>query len=134
MRVRAIIIENGRLLLIRRQKGGEQYWVFPGGGVETSDASLTAALQREALEELGLELEVGEQIVQIPSNDAAATEPQSFFLCRIVGGVLGSGTGEEWKRSQVDNVYELQWVPISEVQGIELRPAELKATLLRLVS
>ena len=132
MRVRAIIIEDGRLLLIRRQKGGDQYWVFPGGGVEASDASLTAALQREALEELGVELEVGEQVVQIPPNDAAVTEPQTFFRCRIVRGALGSGTGDEWKKSQADNVYELQWVPISDVQRIDLRPMELKATLARL--
>ncbi len=33
-RVRAVIIENGKLLTIKRTKSNLVYWVIPGGGVE----------------------------------------------------------------------------------------------------
>ncbi len=55
-RVRAIIIVVGSILLIHRIKGGREYWVFPGGGVEEYDQSPIHALQRECLEEIGVEV------------------------------------------------------------------------------
>ena len=58
-RVCAIIVQGQTLLLIHRVKGGREYWVFPGGGLEEADGSPENGLQRECLEELGVEVEVG---------------------------------------------------------------------------
>ena len=39
MRNRAggILIENGKVLLIHRIKDNDEYYVFPGGGIETNE-------------------------------------------------------------------------------------------------
>ncbi len=53
IRVSAILRWDGRVLLIRHDKRGEEVWLLPGGGVQVGE-SLTQALQRELIEELGL--------------------------------------------------------------------------------
>ncbi len=53
IRVSAILRWDGRVLLIRHDKRGEEVWLLPGGGVQVGE-SLTQALQRELTEELGL--------------------------------------------------------------------------------
>ena len=45
-RVRAIVIHCGKVLLIQRIKENEEYWVFPGGGVEETDENIEDALIR----------------------------------------------------------------------------------------
>jgi ADP-ribose pyrophosphatase YjhB (NUDIX family) len=53
IRVSAILRWRGRVLLIRHEKGARDVWLLPGGGVRVGE-SLTRALQRELMEELGL--------------------------------------------------------------------------------
>ena len=58
----AVIQQAGFVLIQRRPQKGllAGLWEFPGGKLETSDADLAACLQREIIEELGVEVEVGE--------------------------------------------------------------------------
>ncbi|RSM34881.1 NUDIX hydrolase, partial [Actinoplanes sp. ATCC 53533] len=52
-RVRAVLVTpNDKVLLIRRERPHTPvYWVLPGGGVESTDASREDALRREVHEE-----------------------------------------------------------------------------------
>ena len=63
MRVRAavIIVENGRVALIERVRDRHTYFKFPGGGVESGESPQQAAV-REAHEELGVSVELGDLI------------------------------------------------------------------------
>src|SRR4030042_3106156 len=57
-----IIDDQGRLFLSRRgakAKNERGLWEFPGGSVEFGE-TLSEALQREMLEEYGIEIQVGE--------------------------------------------------------------------------
>ena len=54
IRVSAILRWQGRILLCRHEKGGKAVWLLPGGGVNSGE-SLTEALGRELLEEVGVE-------------------------------------------------------------------------------
>lgn len=56
--VRAIILDQGRLLLVNAYAGRTDLWCAPGGGVE-AHASLPDNLIREAHEETGLSITVG---------------------------------------------------------------------------
>jgi ADP-ribose pyrophosphatase YjhB (NUDIX family) len=57
IRVSAILHWQGRVLLIRQEKPGKQYWMLPGGGVDSGE-TLIEALRRELREELGIEADV----------------------------------------------------------------------------
>lgn len=53
IRVSAILRWRGRILLLRHEKGKDEVWLLPGGGVRTGE-SLIRALRRELWEETGL--------------------------------------------------------------------------------
>jgi ADP-ribose pyrophosphatase YjhB (NUDIX family) len=57
IRVSALLRWNDRVLLCRHEKPGKEYWLLPGGGVNTGE-SLVDALHRELWEELGIGEEV----------------------------------------------------------------------------
>jgi 8-oxo-dGTP diphosphatase len=57
IRVSAVLRWNDRVLLCRHEKGGREYWLLPGGGVECGE-SLTDALHRELREECAIEDEL----------------------------------------------------------------------------
>jgi 8-oxo-dGTP diphosphatase len=57
IRVSAILHWQGRVLLIRQEKPGKEYWMLPGGGVDSGE-TLIEALRRELREELGIEADV----------------------------------------------------------------------------
>ncbi len=57
VRVAAIIIENGKILLIAHKKNNNVYWLLPGGGVKFCE-SLQQALVRELHEELNISVNV----------------------------------------------------------------------------
>ena len=57
IRVSAILRWQGRVLLCRQEKPNKEYWLLPGGGVDSGE-SLIEALRRELREELGIEADV----------------------------------------------------------------------------
>jgi 8-oxo-dGTP diphosphatase len=54
IRVSAILRWQGRILLCRHEKPEKEYWLLPGGGVNSGE-SLVDALHRELAEEVGIE-------------------------------------------------------------------------------
>jgi len=58
IRVSAVLRWHGRVLLCRHEKPGRgEYWLLPGGGVNSGE-SLVAALHRELREEVGIADEI----------------------------------------------------------------------------
>ncbi|MEN2997539.1 MAG: NUDIX hydrolase [Brevinematia bacterium] len=54
LRVQGVMFNrDGKLLLVKHRKGGKEYYVLPGGGVEYGE-SLVNALARELKEELNI--------------------------------------------------------------------------------
>ena len=76
IRVSALLRWQGRILLCRHEKPGKEYWLLPGGGVDSGE-SLVDALQRELLEEVGLqdELPLEGPIAIVDSIGPAAKPP-----------------------------------------------------------
>lgn len=129
-RVRAIIIENNKLLTIKRIKKDETYWVLPGGGIE-EDENEKKALERECKEELGVEVRVGELVFEDDFYWKDILEKVYFYKCEISKGQLGTGMGPEYEEdSKYEGSFDLEWLDIEKLEDYDLRPIELKLKLL----
>lgn len=127
-RVRAIIIHNGNIILIKRVKKDEVYFVFPGGGVESGEEKIQAMV-REVKEELGLDVEVKELITSRCLGEPSTDQIEYFYLCDITGGVLGTGVGPEFQEnseSEYDGAHNIIEVPLSEIGQLNLLPLAIK--------
>jgi mutator protein MutT len=112
--VGAVIIENGRILLVKRgNEPNKGKWSVPGGLVRIGE-SLIEALKREIREEVGVEIEVDD--VACVSEEIFRNGEVKFhyviidFFARIVDGNVRPGSDAE----------EIRWVPINEVDKIEV--------------
>lgn len=120
-RVSAVIIRDKKILLIKRIKRGEEYYVFPGGGVEAGEI-LMDATRREIKEELSLDAKIGEELFRIQNQN----KEEIFFLVKEFSGVPEIG-GPEKERMSDGNRYAPEWKTIDEFQKLEnIYPAEAK--------
>jgi 8-oxo-dGTP diphosphatase len=133
MRIRAgvVLVEDDKVALIERFRGGNHYYVFPGGGVDEGETIEEAAI-REMEEETGLRVTVGCKLAEIYFG----LSTQHYFLAERVGGEYGSGTGEEFTDADPDDptegIYVPIWMPIEELSEHEkVYPADIKELVLQ---
>jgi 8-oxo-dGTP pyrophosphatase MutT (NUDIX family) len=132
MRVRAgcILIEDNKLALIERHRGGRHYFTFPGGGVHEGETDEQAAV-REMEEETGLKVRVIRKIAEIHFNK----NPQPYFLVERVSGEYGTGTGDEFGEfDPVSGTYDPIWMPLAEILEKNVLPRELAGIVFRSVT
>jgi 8-oxo-dGTP diphosphatase len=122
-----VLFVDDQVALIKRWRpDAGHYAVLPGGGVEDGETPEVAAA-REAMEELGLEVRVVETLF-VEHWDG---QPHTFLRCSVVGGSLGTGTGEEYtaERQARRGTYEPALVPVDDVASVGLRPTWLAERL-----
>ena len=117
-----ILIEQDKVVLIRREKHGRVYYVFPGGKQEIGE-TIEQCAKREAFEELGVEVEVGELLTTVPFNGT-----QYYFFAKIIGGQFGTGQAEEFLEPH-GGTYLPLWMPISELDDKTVIPHEVVTAL-----
>jgi 8-oxo-dGTP diphosphatase len=95
--VGAVILEKGRVLLVRRARDPLQgRWVVPGGRVEWGE-TLEEAIVREVREETGLDVRPTEMLGVVDAIDRALGEVRFHhvivdYLCVLEGGTLCAGS------------------------------------------
>ena len=130
IRVRAVILQSGAVLLIHRIKGKNEYWVFPGGGMEKGDTDPQGALIRECKEELGVDIKVGELFDSQRLKLQEKEREELFFFSEIVGGKLGTGKGPEFQgRDTYKGEYVIEWVPKDRLSRLKVLPVIIKQKL-----
>jgi len=121
--VGAVIVSEGRALLVRRATEplkGE--WSIPGGVLELGER-LHDGVRREALEETGLDVEPQEVLEVFDSIFADGEGRTQYhyvlvdYLCRVLGGEARAGS----------DVSEVKWVSLVELDMIELRDSIKRA-------
>jgi ADP-ribose pyrophosphatase YjhB (NUDIX family) len=112
--VGAVVIESGRLLVIKRGRPPAQgLWAVPGGKVAWGE-TMRATARREVKEETGLEVEVGEVVWAGDSIGPGAPPDWHYclvdFLASPVGGDLMAG----------DDAADARWVTRAEAEALPL--------------
>jgi len=113
----AAIIRRAKKILITRRRDHVHLaglWEFPGGKVEDGE-SLRSALQREILEELGVDVEVDCEFFTVEHEYPAKSVRLHFFNCTILQG-----------EPQRLDVADLQWVDIAALPNFEFPPADVE--------
>jgi len=104
IRICGILIENERILLVKHEGLGKlgTFWSPPGGGVEFGE-TVEETLQREFLEETGLEVKCGPFILFHEHIDSRFHALELFFKVDRIKGVeiLGSDPEMEGKKAML---------------------------------
>lgn len=108
--VGAVIVEDGRILLVQRGKPpAEGLWAVPGGRVEPTE-TVREAVAREAFEETGLDVDVGDLVwtgrIQGTDHDYLLFD----FHARVMGGELRAAS----------DAADARWVPLDAVEGLPI--------------
>ena len=122
IRVSAILRWKGRMLLCRHEKPGKEYWLLPGGGVNSGE-SLVDALHRELAEEIGIDEKLP---VEGPVAIVDSISPTQGFAAKhvvhiIFAGDLG-GRSLEAVTSQDAAVRGHRLFEVNDLDGVVLHP------------
>lgn len=121
--VRAIIVEEGRLLVVNAWHTSKSALMCaPGGGVEVG-SSLPHNLIREVHEETGLTIDVGPPCLVNEYHDAPSRfhQVEVFFRCTVA---LGSARPMEWSDPE-GIVSDRRWLTRAELAQVPHKPDSL---------
>ena len=125
---RAMIVKGKEIVLMHRKEKDEEYYCFPGGGIEP-DETVEAALIREVKEETSLEVVVEKLLYRhrVRQND----DDQLFYLCRYISGEPHlHPESEEIKSLSNDHFEEPVWARIKMFPKMRVLPIEIRDAFL----
>lgn len=123
-RVGALLRRGEEILLIHRFKNGVEYWVLPGGGVE-SEETIEEALVREVMEETSL---MANEFKLLGEHDREDGGKHIFYEVMAEGEpILG---GPEKEMMNENDIYILEWVEKEVAKAMaNMYPVEIKEYL-----
>jgi ADP-ribose pyrophosphatase YjhB (NUDIX family) len=126
---RAIIIEDGNILVMNRNKYGSEYTTLVGGRINDNE-SLEEGLTREVREETGLTV-TSTRLVFIEEHHAPYNE-QYIYLCEIGphDPIAVQATSEEGIMNKMDmNVHTPVWANVNSFSKVSFRTPQLQAAI-----
>ena len=135
IRVAGIIPMEGGIALMHRvgvlkQKEYQDYYTFPGGGLEENETTEEGTI-REIQEELGIKVRIVRKMYEIYSEKFQQRE--IFYLCEYIEGEIGTGNGPEFSNNPQyvnSGKYIPEIIEKEKLSEILLLPKEIKDKLL----
>lgn len=128
--VRAIIVKDNNLLVMKRNKFGKVYYTLPGGGIDPGETA-EQALQREIYEEASIQFSNPRLVYIEEAGDPYGI--QYVYVCDYGSGEPAlQPDSEEAKINKLgQNLHEPIWLPLDTLADTALRTDELKGRLLK---
>jgi len=116
VRVAALIVLDGNVVLVRHRSGPSTYHLLPGGGVDYRE-TLRDALVREVAEETGVRVEVGRPLVINDTIDPRGPRHvvNITFECTVTGGTITT-------RPLDRRIEAVDLVAPGELRSLDFRP------------
>jgi len=128
--IKAVIVREGRLLVLKCRDQEGIWYLLPGGGQQPGE-TIDQALRRECLEELGCEVRMGPlRFVRdyiAKNHEFAASDPDThqvelMFACNL--------ESEPSFATQPDSMQEgFAWLEVTSLPGCRLYPRVLEQAL-----
>lgn len=113
--------ENGEILCTLRDKSKYDYvsfkWEFPGGKIEENETH-HQTLSRELMEELEIEVEIGDFFYQVEHDYPDFHLSMSLYECKIISSEMKTNVHKGIKWLKPENIMELDWaaadIPVAQ--------------------
>jgi ADP-ribose pyrophosphatase YjhB (NUDIX family) len=127
--VRAIVRRGDKLLVMRRDKFGDRYYILVGGSMGPGETT-EQALERELREETSLKLTSAKPVFKEDAGDIYGT--QYIYLCECEGDepVLAPDSEEAKINALGQNLYTPLWISIEEFKTVRFRSKRLHAAVI----
>lgn len=128
--VRAIVVKDDALLVMRRNKFGQEYYSLVGGGIDFGETP-EEALHRELAEEASLKVDNLRLVIVQESGEKFGI--QYIYTCDYLSGepALSPESEEAKIHAEGHNLYQPLWLPLGEASEANILPQELKAVVLK---
>jgi len=121
-----VIVKNDKVLLMRRIRNGQEYYVFPDGGVKEGESTETATI-REIKEELSINPKIDKLLFEIENQG----RQEYYYLIKEFSGQPQLG-GEEKQRMNENNQYHPIWMSLDKLRELDnLYPKEDKSRIIK---
>ncbi len=126
---RAIIFENGKILVMHRQKYGSEYFTLVGGRSNENE-TMEQTLVREVKEETGMQV-VAAKLVYIEMHQSPYNE-QYIYVCNVAPheGIAVQDASEEGEMNRFEaNVHKPYWVEVKAFSSMPFRTPQLQQAI-----
>lgn len=122
---KALVIKDGRMLAVKINDGGEEFYIMPGGGQQAGEL-LPDACEREVAEETGIEVKAKDAVFIIEGSEGEPFHRVDIvFLCDYIG--------ESDKEHHGDNNQAgYEWLSIDTLNKNPLYPSKLRRPIMNL--
>jgi ADP-ribose pyrophosphatase YjhB (NUDIX family) len=117
----ALVEHEGRLLLVRHKKEAEyDFWVAPGGGVQSTE-ELTIAAEREVREETGLNVAIGPMLYVEEFYNPEVRHCKFWFAGTLISGSISTSAPE----ATAEYIVEAAWHSQDQIAKLQVFPSIL---------
>ena len=111
-----VLIENNHLLVMKYQYGDHFIYNLPGGNPDSGEL-LSETIARECMEELSIDVEVGEMLLmgQVSGSEQRDDVLHILFEGELLAGIPELQVGET-------SAMEVLWMPIDQIAQVTMYP------------